>query len=126
MPKQQILMIEDDEEMVALGELILTKEGYEVHWATSGATGLKILRANPIDLVLLDIMMDDMNGWQVLESIKGDPKLAHIPVVMLSARHYLEDEQVTAAHQGQYASYLVKPFIVHELIDEVRKVLEKE
>ena len=123
MSKQQILMIEDDEEMVALGELILTKEGYEVHWATSGTTGLELLRENPIDLVLLDIMMDGMNGWQVLEAIKSDPQLAHIPVVMLSARHYLEDEQVTAAHQGQYASYLVKPFIVHELIDEVRRIL---
>lgn len=124
MPKQQILMIEDDEEMIALGELILTKEGYEVHWATSGTTGLEILHNHSIDLVLLDIMMDSMDGWQVLESIKSDPQLAHIPVVMLTARHYLEDEQATAAHQGQYASYLVKPFIVHELIDEVRKVLK--
>lgn len=126
MSKQQILMIEDDEEMIALGELILTKEGYQVHWATSGATGLEILRANPIDLVLLDIMMDGMDGWQVLESINSDPQLAHIPVVMLTARHYLEDEQVTAAHQHQYASYLVKPFVVHELIDEVRKILQEK
>ena len=126
MSKQQILMIEDDEEMIALGELILTKEGYEVHWATSGATGLEILRANPIDLVLLDLMMDGMDGWQVLESIKSDPHLAHIPVVMLTARHYLEDEQTTAAHQDQYAGYLVKPFVIHELVDEVRRVLQEE
>lgn len=126
MSKQQILMIEDDEEMIALGELILTKEGYDVHWATSGPTGLEILRANPIDLVLLDLMMDGMDGWQVLESIKSDPQLAHIPVVMLTARHYLEDEQATAAHQDQYAGYLVKPFVIHELVDEVRKILQEE
>ena len=124
MSKQQILMIEDDEEMIALGELILAKEGYEIHWATSGATGLEILRNHSIDLVLLDIMMDGMDGWQVLEAIKGDPQLAHIPVLMLTARHYLEDEQETATHQGQYAGYLVKPFVVHELIDEVRKIVQ--
>jgi DNA-binding response OmpR family regulator len=118
-----VLMIEDDEEMVALGELILAKEGFDVLSATSGAAGLDLLRDNDVDLVLLDIMMDDMDGWQVLEAIKADERLASIPVIMLTARHYLEDEEMTAKHASQFVSYVVKPFVVRELVQEVRKVL---
>ncbi len=126
MTGERILMIEDDEEMVALGELILAKAGFEVYSATGGAVGLEILRNQPVDLVLLDIMMDEMDGWQVLDEIKQDPQLAHIPVIMLTARHYLEDEQTTAAHQEQFASYVVKPFVVRELVDEVNRVIQKK
>jgi CheY-like chemotaxis protein len=123
MPGKSILMIEDDEEMIALGALILEREGFTVLSATTGPQGLALLRDAPVDLVLLDIMMDEMDGWQVLDEIKRDPKLAHIPVIMLTARHYQEDEQVTAAHADQFRGYLVKPFIVRELVDEVEKVL---
>lgn len=123
MAEKHILMIEDDEEMIALGELILEKEGFTVHSATSGAAGLEILRQGPIDLILLDIMMDGMNGWQVLDEIKKDERLAHIPVIMLTAIHYLEDQEAMATHGGQFTSYIVKPFVVRELIQEVKKAL---
>ena len=123
MSRERILMIEDDEEMIALGELILAKEDFEVLSATSGSMGLDLLRHNAVDLILLDIMMDEMDGWQVLEAIKADPQLASIPVIMLTARHYLEDEEMTAKHADQFVSYVVKPFVVRELVQEVRKVL---
>ena len=123
MSGELVLMIEDDEEMIALGELILAKEGFEVLSATSGAGGLDLLRDNAVDLILLDIMMDGMDGWQVLEAIKADPQLASIPVIMLTARHYLEDEEMTAKYAEQFVSYVVKPFVVRELVQEVRKVL---
>jgi CheY-like chemotaxis protein len=123
MSGERILMIEDDEEMIALGELILAKESFEVLSATSGAIGLDLLRHNAVDLILLDIMMDEMDGWQVLEAIKADPQLAPIPVIMLTARHYLEDEEMTAKHADQFVSYVVKPFVVRELVQEVHKVL---
>jgi DNA-binding response OmpR family regulator len=118
-----ILMIEDDEEMIALGELILAKEGFEVLSATSGAVGLDLLRDNDVDLILLDIMMDEMDGWQVLETVKADKQYSAVPVIMLTARHYLEDEEMTARHADQFVSYVVKPFVVRELVQEVRKVL---
>jgi CheY-like chemotaxis protein len=123
MPGKSILMIEDDEEMIALGALILEREGFTVLSANAGPQGLALLRQESVDLVLLDIMMDEMDGWQVLDEIKQDPQLAHIPVIMLTARHYREDEQVTSIHADQFVGYLVKPFIVRELIDEVKKVL---
>jgi len=124
MDHKRILMIEDDKEMITLGVLILEKQGYTVFSATNGPDGLEILRHDPVDLVLLDIMMDDMDGWEVLDQIKADPDLKQIPVIMLTARHYLEDEQETARHADQYDGYIVKPFIVRELVEGVRKVLD--
>jgi len=123
MSRKCILMIEDDEEMIALGELILAKEGFHVLSATSGAVGLDLLRDNDVDLILLDIMMDEMDGWQVLETVKADKRYSAIPVIMLTARHYLEDEEMTARYADQFVSYVVKPFVVRELVQEVRKVL---
>jgi CheY-like chemotaxis protein len=119
-------MIEDDEEMIALGELILAKEGLEVRSATSGAAGLEILSEHHVDLVLLDIMMEEMDGWEVLDRIKADAQLSEIPVIMLTARHYLEDQEMTATHAGQFVSYVVKPFVVRELVQEVKKALDRD
>jgi CheY-like chemotaxis protein len=59
----------------------------------------------------------------VLERIRSDERLSKTPVVMLTARHYLEDEQTTARHAGQYAGYIVKPFVVQELVQQVERVL---
>ena len=86
MAKECVLMIEDDEEMIALGELILAKEGLEVRSATSGAAGLRILSEHHVDLVLLDIMMEEMDGWQVLDAVNGDETLADVPVLFVSAQ----------------------------------------
>ncbi len=118
-----ILMIEDDEEMLALNELILEKEGYRVLSATGGVAGLEVLRNNRVDLILLDIMMEDMDGWEVLSRIKGDERFKSIPVIMLTARHYQEDEQETARYAEYFEGYIVKPFVVEDLIKEVKRVL---
>lgn len=126
MTGKRILMIEDDEEMIALGELILEKQGFSILSATNGRTGLKILQTEPVDLVLLDIMMDEMDGWEVLRQIRGYEGLQDLPVIMLTARHYLEDQDETARHAHLYTGYIVKPFVVHELIDEVSKALSEQ
>lgn len=123
MVKERILIIEDDEEMIALGRLILEKAGYQVLSATNGISGLEILESGPTDLVLLDIMMNPMDGWEVLERIKADAKLKQIPVIMLTAKHYLEDIPTTQAHAEQFAGYVVKPFVVSSLLEEIAKVL---
>jgi DNA-binding response OmpR family regulator len=125
MSRKCVLMIEDDEEMTALGELILVKEGLEVLSANNGADGLARVRDRPVDLILLDIMMEGLDGWQVLERLKSDPQLSNIPVIMLTARHYLEDKATIEAHAGQYISYIVKPFVVRELIRKVNKALDR-
>ncbi len=123
----QILIIDDDREMVTLGRLILQREGFKVLSTTSGQEGLDLLKTEHenVDLVLLDIMMLGMDGWQVLQKIKGDEELAHIPVIMLTARHYLEDESETANYSGLFNGYLVKPFVVKELLGKIRELIEQ-
>ena len=119
----RILMIDDDREMVALGKLILEREGFEVLFAYGGREGLEILNENEVHLVLLDIMMLGMDGWQVLETIKNDEKYAHLPVIMLTARHYLEDESKTTDYASMFDGYVVKPFVVRDLLGKIRRLL---
>lgn len=121
----RILMIEDDREMVTLGKLILEREGYEFISAYDGDEGLKILaeKKNEIALVLLDIMLPQMYGWEILKKIKTDKATKHIPVVMLTARRYLEDETETSRYADLYSAYIVKPFVVRELLDKIALVL---
>jgi DNA-binding response OmpR family regulator len=119
----RILMIDDDREMVALGKLILEREGFEVLFAYGGREGLEILDKDDINLVLLDIMMLGMDGWQVLETIKNDEKYAHLPVIMLTARHYLEDESKTTDYANLFDGYIVKPFVVRDLLGKIKKLL---
>lgn len=116
-----ILMIEDDKEMVMLGRLILEKEGYRVSSAYNGVDGLSILDQNKdnIDLILLDIMLPGMYGWEILEKIKLDETTKHIPVVMLTARHNMEDESETAKYANMFSEYIVKPFVVRDLLNKI-------
>ena len=125
---KRILMIEDDREMVTLGKLILEREGYDVLVAYDGIQGLEILREEKggMDLLLLDIMMFGMDGWQVLTEVKADEKLRHIPVIMLTARHYLEDENQTATYADKFEHYVVKPFVVRDLLSKIAEVLDRD
>jgi len=122
----QILMIDDDKEMVQLGKLILEREGFDVLFAYGGVEGLEILKKEDsnVDLVLLDIMMVGMDGWQVLETIKADEKLKQLPVIMLTARHYLEDESKTSSYEDLFDGYVVKPFVVRDLLGKINNLLK--
>ena len=122
----RILMIDDDREMITLGKLILEREGFEVLFAYGGMEGLEILKkeAEQIDLILLDIMMLGMDGWQVLKIIKADERYAHIPVIMLTARHYLEDESETSNYSDMFDRYVVKPFVVRDLLGKINELIK--
>ena len=124
----RILMVDDDREMVTLGKLILEREGFEVVPAHSGAEGLEIVNSydGQIDLILLDIMMLGIDGWQVLTTLKNNEKHAHIPVIMLTARHYLEDESETANYAHLFDGYVVKPFVVRDLMAKINELLQPD
>ena len=124
----QILMIDDDREMVTLGKLILEREGFEVLYAYNGADGLKILNQEDhnIALVLLDIMMVGMDGWQVLETIRNSEKHTNLPVIMLTARHYLEDESETSNYADLFNGYVVKPFVVRDLLGKINELINNK
>jgi len=112
--------------MVTLGKLILEREGYQVLIAYDGTQGLELLHQEEgkVDLLLLDIMMIGMDGWQVLTEVKADERLRHIPVIMLTARHYLENEDETATYADKFEHYVVKPFVVRDLLKKIAEVLE--
>jgi CheY-like chemotaxis protein len=122
--KPRVLVIEDDPDMIDLLGVILRRGGYQPVSALGGQEGLRILREEGADLILLDLMMDDISGWRVLEMIKQDESLRSIPVLIVSARHFLEDPDQTAAHAELFEGYLVKPFIVRDLLTKIVEALE--
>jgi len=86
-----LLVVDDNEDNRYTLTRRLSREGFSnIATATNGREALELLRAKPIDLVLLDIMMPDMNGYEVLEHLKADPQLQHIPVIMISAVDEIE------------------------------------
>ena len=122
--KPRVMIIEDDPVMIDLLSVILRRGGSEPVSGLGGKEGLRILREGGADLILLDLMRDDMSGWQVLEIVKEDESLRKIPVLIVSARHYLEDPDRTVAHTGLFEGYLVKPFAVHDLLTKIVEALE--
>lgn len=123
--KRRILCIEDESEMIELTRLVLEREGFEVLGAVGGAQGLKTLKLERPDLVLLDLMMPDMDGWEVYRQMKADKDLADIPVIVVTARAQSIDK-VLGLQVAKVADYITKPFGPKDLISSIRRVLDKE
>ena len=122
-PKKRVMIIEDDPDTIELLGVILELRGYEPIPAYGGQAGLQKLEEGPVDLILLDLMMDDIDGWTVLGTIKSDEALKAIPVIILSVKHQLEDLGRAKAHAGQFVGYMVKPFNMRALLAKIADVL---
>lgn len=120
----RILCIEDEEEMVDLVKLILTRRGYEVIGAMGGREGLAAIRDVQPDLVLLDLMMPDMDGWEVYQQMKSDDAIKDIPVIVVTAKAQSIDK-VLGLHIAKVDDYITKPFGPSELISSVVRVLQE-
>jgi len=118
-----ILCVEDEPEMIDLIRLILGRRGFEVKGANSGVEGLKIIRQEPPDLVLLDLMMPDMDGWEVYQQMKADEKTKNIPVIVVTAKAQSIDK-VLGLHIAKVDDYITKPFSPQDLMNSVEKVLK--
>lgn len=119
---KKIICIEDEPEMIELVKLILGRHNYEVHGALGGQEGLeKIAEVQP-DLVLLDLMMPEMDGWQVFQTMRVDPAMSHIPVIVVTAKAQSIDK-VLGLHIAKVNDYITKPFGPQELLQSIRKVL---
>ncbi len=117
---ETILLIEDDEALAQLVQLLLERAGYEVQAANSGEAGLKIARQSSLNLVLLDILMPDMDGWHVYEALR---RITDAPVLFLTA---LGDEHNITYGLGLGADdYIVKPFGYKELVTRVKAALAR-
>jgi len=121
--KRRIMIIEDDPDMIELLSLIVRRGGYEPISALGGQEGVRKLREIGADLVLLDLMMGDMSGWLVLQTVKGDETLQHIPVLIVSAKHQMEDPSQAEAFAHLFEGYLVKPFVVQDLLSQITEAL---
>jgi DNA-binding response OmpR family regulator len=119
MPKT-VLTIEDQPDIRRLIRMTLEFRSFRVIEAGDGAEGLHLARAEKPDLILLDRMMPGMNGLAVGETLRADPALAHIPVIMLSALGSAGD--VEAGLRSGVRAYLVKPFSPWELLDKVTRL----
>ncbi len=118
--KGKILVIDDDENICELVELYLLKEGFEVITAENGREGMEIFEKEKPDLVILDIMMPEMDGWEVCRAIK---KKWSTPIMMLSAKGETFDK-VLGLELGA-DDYVVKPFEPKELVARVKAVLRR-
>lgn len=116
----KVLIIEDEEKIARFIELELLHEGYEVVKADNGRSGLEITEKGKVDLILLDIMIPQINGLEVLRRIR---KTSDLPVIMLTARDAVMDK-VSGLDAGA-DDYITKPFAIEELLARIRTALKK-
>jgi len=120
---KKIVLAEDEPQIARLVEFKLKKEGYEVTWKPNGEEALEAIRKEKPDLILLDIMMPVMDGYEVLRRIREDENLKSIPVVMLTAR--AQERDVVKGIDMGADDYITKPFHPTELLARVKRILGK-
>jgi DNA-binding response OmpR family regulator len=120
----KIVCIEDELEMIELVKLILTRRGYQVTGASGGREGLEAIEKIQPDLVLLDLMMPDMDGWEVYQQMKANEKTKDIPVIVVTAKAQSIDK-VLGLHIAKVNDYITKPFGPSELLSSVIRVLQE-
>ena len=125
MAEAKILVIEDEPYIRQILKVQLESAGYGVATAENGQQGLNAIKADRPDLVLLDLMMPDMDGWEVYQQIKADEILREIPVVVVTAKAQSIDK-VLGLHIAKVDDYITKPFGPQELLESVEKLIGVE
>lgn len=121
--KKTILVVDDEQDLIDLIEYNLKKEGFDVLKAGDGLEGIEVAREHNPDLVLLDIMMPKMDGLEVVERMREDKKLKHIPIIFLTARGD-EKTEVEGLDKGG-DDYITKPISTTKLISRIKAVLRR-
>lgn len=122
MPKK-IVYIEDDVEMTYLMKMILERKGYEIISTNNGVDGYDLVIEENPDLILLDLMMPDIDGWDVYHQLKSNDFTQSIPVVIISAKAQPIDK-VLGLQVAKVNNYVSKPFKPQELIEVIESILE--
>ena len=121
MAKKRILIVEDEQELVKALQVRLGAAGYEVIVAYDGKEGLEKAQEGKPDLILLDILMPQMDGFETLEKLKQDSQTKAIPVIILTAKSQFED--VTKTTNLGAEDYIVKPFDYIAMLGKIKRVL---
>jgi len=122
--KTKVMCVEDDPEIIELIRFILDRKGFEFIGAIGGREGLETMRRVKPDLVLLDLMMPEMDGWEVYKQMKADDKLKDIPVIVVTADGQ-PITRVLGLHIAHVDDFITKPFGPQELVRSINKVLGK-
>ncbi|MCB0199780.1 MAG: response regulator transcription factor [Anaerolineae bacterium] len=120
---QRILVVDDDKQIARLIRSYLEQAGYQVLVAYDGETALHALRRESPDLVVLDLMLPDRDGWDITRTVRSDPALAATPIIMVTAR--VEDTDKIVGLELGADDYVTKPFNPRELVSRVRAVLRR-
>lgn len=118
---QRILVVDDEPSIVLSLQYLLQREGYEVDIAADGEAALEAAARRPPALIILDIMLPTMNGFEVCRRLRADPARAGVKVLMLTARG--RDTEVQKGLKLGADLYVTKPFSTHELLEQVRRLL---
>lgn len=121
-PTRTVIYFEDDKDMVELVRIILGREGYQINGVAEGQAGIIAVQEEIPDVVLLDLMLPDMDGWEIYQQLKHDDSTANIPVIVITAKTQSIDK-VLGLEIAKVDDYISKPFTPQELIERVGKVI---
>ncbi len=120
---ERILVVDDDRDIVRLVRSYLEKAGYQILTAYDGNSALQVLRSEKPQLLILDLMLPDRDGWDVARLVRSDPQLAAMPIIMLTAR--VEDNDKIVGLEIGADDYITKPFNPREVVARVRSLLRR-
>jgi len=124
MPKK-IIYIDDDIEMIYLIKMILERKGYDIISINDGLKSFEIIKKEKPDLVLLDLMMPNIDGWDIYHQLKSNELTSEIPVIIISAKAQPIDK-VLGLKIAKVNNYISKPFRPQELIDSIENILDNQ
>lgn len=119
--RNRILIVEDEESLMKLESIILSSKGYSVTGCPDGTSALAEIARNPPDLVILDIMLPDIDGFEICRRIRSHPASSLLPVIMLSARKNSQD--IERGVQAGADAYITKPFKSAQLVATIERIL---
>lgn len=122
--KKKIMVVDDDETTVQFLNTLLGLNGHEVICAHSGPECLELVRTEKPDIILLDIMMTEMSGWDVLEAFEKDDETKNIPIIIVSVKAHPQDVS-RATERYKVSGYIIKPFANKRLLAEIERVTKK-
>lgn len=119
--RSRVLIVEDEPHIIESLSFVLGREGFLVSSALDGEAAVEVLRRDPPDLVILDVMLPRLNGFEVLKLAKADPALKAIPVIVLTAKGQQQDRRL--AEEIGSDGFMTKPFSNRDVIDNVRRLI---
>jgi DNA-binding response OmpR family regulator len=122
--KNKVLLVDDDKQILSSLRVYLELENYQVDTASNGQDAIAKVKQSKPEILVLDVMMPEMDGFEVLENLKADENYVNIPVIMLTAKS--QDMDVLKGFRMGASSYMTKPFNLNELVENIELILHPD